>query len=160
MLSLRIIMHYINLVGEWVIKASRENIYGIISDFEKMPEYFPEVAESLEIIEKNGNNLKIDARVKSFGTIFPVKMNTTLLPLKGFISDNVNKKLGTFGHEEFLLEDDNEGTRIKYSYAIKIEKFWLRIIAKPLLEWYAMWFWEKVFINKLKKILETQKTDN
>jgi uncharacterized membrane protein len=42
-------MKHLNLQGSWVIKASKDEIYKIISDFENMPKYFPTVAESVHI---------------------------------------------------------------------------------------------------------------
>jgi hypothetical protein len=96
----------------------------------------------------------MDAEVKSFGTTFPVKMKTKIIPQKGFISDNQNPKFGISGHEELLLEEVKGGTKINYVYEINIHKKWLRIIAKPLISWFAMKVWEKAIVNRLKEILE------
>jgi hypothetical protein len=149
-------MKEITLRGSWIIRALREDVYKIISDFENMPRYFPEVAKSMRIVKRSGNNLTIHAEAKSFGTVFPVTMATELLPARGFISDNINEKLGTSGHEEFLLEDVPEGTRIDYLYRVTINRAWLQLIAKPLLGWYALWYWKRVVIDKLKNMLETR----
>ena len=147
-------MKKIHLENSWIIKAPLEKVFKIMTDFEKMPEYFPTVAESLVIISRDGNKLKIEATAKSFGTVFPVKMQTEIIPNKGFISDNQNTKLGVSGHEEFLMEEVEGGTKINYIYEVDIHKKLLRIIAKPLIGWYAMKFWEKAVINKLRDILE------
>ena len=147
-------MKHINLKGSWVIKAPIDQVFNIISDFENMPKNFPTVAESLVITKRDGNKLEIDAKAKSFGSVFPVKMKTEIIPRVGYISDNVNLKLGISGHEEFLMEEVVEGTRINYSYDVDIHNKWLRMIAKPLLGWYSMKFWEKAFIDKLKDIVE------
>jgi len=58
-------MREINLKGSWVIRAPREEVYKIMTDFENMPKYFPKVAESLRIVSRNGNHLSIDAKAKS-----------------------------------------------------------------------------------------------
>jgi len=150
-------MKTIHLKATWIIKAPRKSIYNIVSDFENMPKYFPSVANSMKIINKNGNNLVIDAVAKSFGTpLIPVTMKTTLIPEKGYISNNINHKFKTTGHEEFLMEDTENGTRINYSYEYDLSKanIILRIIAKPLFGWFSMWYWERVFINKIKIILD------
>ena len=147
-------MKQIHLKGSWIIMAPRKKVYEIMSDFENFPKYFPAVAQSLRIIEKQGNNLEIKAMAKSFGTTFPVDMKTQLKPPAGFISDNKNDKLGIFGHEEFLLEEVLGGTRIKYTYNVTINRVWLRSIAKPLLGWFSMWFWKRAVINNLKRMLE------
>jgi hypothetical protein len=76
--------------------------------------------------------------VKSFGQKFPVKMKMQILPGKGYISDNENPKFGTSGHEELLLSECPEGTIIDYTYQVVIHKFWLSIVARPLIGWFSM----------------------
>ena len=147
-------MKHIHLENSWIIKAPLEDIFNIITDFENMPKNFPKVAESLTITKREGNNLEIKAQVKSFGVTFPVQMKTQILPQRGFISDHQSLKFGTSGHEELLLENVADGTKIHYIYEVDIHKKWLRIIAKPLIGLFAMKAWEKAVINKLRKILE------
>lgn len=147
-------MKHIHLENSWIIKAPIHDVFNIITDFENIPKNFPKVAESVIITKKEGNNLEIDAQVKSFGTTFPVKMKTKILPEKGFISDNQSPKFGTSGHEEFLLEEVENGTKINYIYEVDIHKKWLRVIAKPLIGCFAMKAWEKAVVNELRKILE------
>jgi carbon monoxide dehydrogenase subunit G len=146
-------MKHIHLKGSWIIKAPKEEIYPIVSDFENMPKYFPTIAESVHITEKQGNHQKMSACVKSFGKVFDVKMQTELLPTIGFRSDN-ESSFGTSGHEEFLMEDTEGGTRITYVYDIEIHSPILRIIGTPLIKWFAMWSWKRAFIDKLRKIVE------
>ena len=144
----------ITLHAEWLIKAPLTEVFNTITDFEKWPEYFPKVAESIQVIRLGGNNLEIEATVKSFGQKFPVKMKTRLLPGKGFISDNESPKFGTSGHEELLLSESPEGTVIDYTYQVVIHKLWLRIVAQPLIGWFSMKFWQKAVIDELRKRLE------
>jgi len=125
-----------------------------VTDFEKFPEYFPKVAESMKIIKKEGDNLDIEATTKSFGREFPVKMKTQILPERGFVSDNESPVFGTSGHEELLLLPHTEGTLIDYTYQVTIHKKWLRIVATPLIKWYAMKAWEKAVIDRLKVMVE------
>lgn len=149
-------MNTIHLKGSWYINASRAEVYDIVSDFERMPERFPKVAHSMKIVKRNGDRLEIDAVAKSFGKQIPVKINATLLPQNGYITDTVNSTFKTTGHEKLLLEDDGAGTRINYSYEYDISKadFFLRIIAKPLFDWFSMWYWERAFVNVLRKFTE------
>jgi carbon monoxide dehydrogenase subunit G len=146
-------MKRLKLRGSWVIKAPREDVYKIISDFENMPKYFPAIAESVRITEKEGNHQKMNARVKSFGKVFDVKMQTELLPNIGFKSTN-ESSFGTSGYEEFLMEDVEGGTRIAYAYEIEIHRPILRIIGTPLIKWFAMRSWKRSFIDELRKIVE------
>lgn len=147
-------MKEITLRKEWVVKAPVEDVFRVMTDFEKFPERFPKVAESIRITKREGDYLEIDATVKSFGQRFPVTMRTHILPQKGFISDNDSPKFGTSGHEELLLSACPEGTRISYTYRVSIHKRWLRILATPLIRWYSMKYWEKAVIDELKKMLE------
>ena len=144
-------MKDITLHAKWLIKTPQMEVFTIIIDFEKWPEYFPKVAESIKVMKREGNNLEMDATVKSFGQKFPVKMKTRILPGKGFISDNESPKFGTSGHEELLLSESPEGTVIDYTYQVTIHKLWLRIVAKPLIGWFSMKYWEKAVINELRK---------
>ena len=146
-------MKRMHLQGSWVVRAPKEKIYKIISDFENMPKHFPSVAESVRITEKKGNSQKMDAKVKSFGNVFDVKMQTELLPGVGFKSHNTSS-FGTSGYEELLLEDVKEGTRINYTYDIQIHRPILRIIGTPLIKWFAMWSWKRAVIDKLRTMVE------
>ncbi len=147
-------MKEITLHSEWVVKAPINEVFRIITDFEKFPELFPKVAQSIQIKKREGNYLEMDAIVKSFGKKFPVKMKTQILPGKGFISDNDSPKFGTSGHEDLLLSEHPDGTLVDYTYKLTIHKKWLRILATPLIRWYSMKYWEKAVIYELKKMLE------
>lgn len=147
-------MKHIHLEDSWIIKAPIEEVFNIVTDFEQMPKNFPKVAQKVTITKRDGDNLEIDAEVKSFGKTFPVKMKTRIIPKIGFVSDNESPKFGTSGHEELLLEKVEGGTKINYVYEVDIHKTWLRIIAKPLIGWFAMNAWEKAFIYPLRKMLE------
>ena len=147
-------MKGITLHGTWLIKAPLGEVFAMVTDFEKFPEYFPKVAESIRVAKREGNNLEMDAMVKSFGKLFPVKMKTRILPGKGFISDNESPQFGTSGHEELLLSENQAGTTIDYRYQVSIHKKWLRLIAKPLIGWFAMKSWEKAVIDRLRILVE------
>ena len=147
-------MKDITLHATWIIKAPVVNVFNIMTDFETFPEHFPKVAKSIQIIKREGNYLEMNATVKSFGQTFPVSMKTKILPEKGFISDNESPKFGTSGHEELLLLQHPEGTTIDYTYQVTIHNRWLRIVARPLIGWFSMKFWEKAVIDELRKKLE------
>lgn len=147
-------MKDITLHGKWLIKAPLEEVFKMITDFEKFPEYFPKVAESVQIIKRENNYLEMNATVRSFGRTFPVTMKTKIIPGKGFISDNESPAFGTSGHEELLLELHPKGTIIAYTYQVAIHRPLLRIIARPLIGWYSMKYWKKAVIDELQKKLE------
>lgn len=147
-------MNRIRLENSWTIRAPVEDVFRIVTDFENFPKYFPKVAQSVVITKKEGNTLGIEAKVKSFGKTFPVRMRTEILPLRGFVSDNESPDFGTSGHEELLLEKAELETKIRYVYEVEIHKAWLRIVAKPLIGWFAMRAWERAIIDELRRILE------
>lgn len=147
-------MKEITLHDRWVVRAPVDEVARILTDFEKLPEYFPKVAESVQVIKREGDNLEMEAMVRSFGRSFKVNMKTQILPGKGFISDNDSYQFGTSGHEELLLSEHPDGTLIDYTYQVSIHKPWLRLIATPLIKWYSMKFWEKAVIHELRKMLE------
>ena len=146
-------MKKIILKKSWVINAPREEVYKIMSDFENMPKYFPKVAESLQILKRDGNNLTIIAKAKTFGRIFSVQMETELRPPIGYVSDN-KSAIGSSGHEEFLMEEIPEGTRINYYYDVELKNPILRFLGRFLIGCHAMRFWEHAVIDKLKEMLE------
>lgn len=146
-------MDKITLRKQWVIEAPVEDVFGIMTDSEKFPEHFPKVAESIQINKRDGNNLEMEATLRSFGKRFQVLMKTQILPGKGFISDNDSYQFGTSGHEELLLSKHPQGTLIDYTYQVAIHKKWLRAVAAPLLRWYSMKYWEKAVIDRLKNSL-------
>lgn len=147
-------MKEIMLHNQWLVKAPVEDVFKSITDFEKFPEHFPKVAEKIQVKKKKGNYLEMEAMVRSFGQKFSVQMKTHILPGKGFTSDNDSPKFGTSGHEELLLSRSPEGTLIDYIYRVTIHKAWLRLVAVPLIRWYAMKYWEKAVIKELRKMLE------
>jgi len=147
-------MKEITLRNQWVVRAPIEDVFRVMTDFEKFPVYFPKVAQSIRVKKRVGNYLEMEAIVRSFGKKFPVQMRTHILPGEGFISDNDNSKFGTSGHEEMRFSKSSEGTLIDYTYRVSIHKAWLRVVATPLIRGYSMKYWEKAVIDQLKKILE------
>ena len=95
----------------------------------------------------------MQAKAKTFGRIISVEMKTRLRPPVGYISDNKND-IGTSGHEEFLMEEVPEGTKINYTYDVELKNPVFRIFGRFLIGWYAMWFWKRAVIDRLKKIVE------
>ena len=147
-------MKEITLHGQWLVKAPIEDVFRVMTDFEKFPEHFPKVAESIQVKKWEGNYVEMEAIVRSFGKKFPVQMKTRILPGKGFISDNESPEFGTSGHEELLLSESPEGTVIDYTYQVAIHKRWLRIVAQPLIGWFSMKYWQRAVIDELRKRLE------
>lgn len=144
----------LTLRSQWLIKAPLAAVFNTLTDFEHWPEYFPRVAESVEVVSRQGQTLEMEATVKSFGGRFPVRMVTRIVPGRGFISENDSPKFGTSGHEEVLLSECPEGTLIDYTYQVVIHKRWLRLVAQPLIGTFSMRYWQKAVIDELRRRLE------
>lgn len=145
------------LQGSWVIDAPVEDVYQIISDFEKAPTYFPLVAKGMKVIRRDGNNLDIEATTNTFGINFKVKMKTTLLPNEGFTS--INESGLAIEDERFILKPTQQGTRIEYVNKVTIKNNILNLFSRLIIGKGALKFWEFAYINKLKKILADNKKD-
>jgi ribosome-associated toxin RatA of RatAB toxin-antitoxin module len=76
-------MKEIMLHDQWLVKVSLEDVFRMTTDFEKFPERFPKVAESIRAKKREGDYLEMDATVRSFGKEFPVRIKTRILPGKG-----------------------------------------------------------------------------
>jgi hypothetical protein len=146
-------MKPISLIGSWVIKAPLPKVYEIVTDFEKTPEYFPAVANSLKITKKNGNHLSIQAETKTFGIPFKVKMETEIFPNIGFKS--INESILAVEDETFLMEEAPIGTKINYRNDVTIKNNFLKLLSKLLIGKPALIFWEHAYIDKLRKIVES-----
>ncbi len=143
------------LKGSWVIDASVEDVYKIISDFEKAPEYFPIVAKGMKVVSRDGNNLRIEATTNTFGINFKVDMKTTLLPNEGFKS--INESALAIEDEQFIIKPVAGGTRIEYLNKVTIKNNILRMFSRLIIGKGALKFWEFAYINRLKKILKNKK---
>ena len=139
------------LEGSWIIDAPVEDVYRIISDFEKAPEYFPLVAKGMKVVRKDGNDLEIEATTNTFGINFKVQMKTTLMPGKGFRS--VNESALAIEDEHFTLVPVAEGTRIEYVNKVKIKNNFINKFSNLIIGKSALKFWEFAYIKKLKKLL-------
>lgn len=144
----------------WLIRAKRDAVYSIISDFEAMPRNFPKVAHSIRILERDGNRLIIEAEAASFGRFFPrarVSMTADLLPGEGYRCRTRGITFNTSGEEELLLVDDPEGTRIQYTYIVTVKNKRFAPLYAWLVRKFALPFWKQAVIDQLEVLLGISK---
>ena len=148
-------MKRIRLEKSWVIRAPREAIYEVMTDFESAPKHFPSVAKSARIVSREGNHLVVEVETKAFlgSRTFKVHMETDLCPPEGFVS--VNTSAPCVEHESFMMEVVPKGTRIDYVNEVEIKSRFFRLFGRFLIGKIALWYWERAVIGKLRKILET-----
>lgn len=146
--------------GDWLVRADRESLYAIVSDFERMPEHFPKIARAMNLVEHDGDVLTLEAESASFGSLFPsarIEMTVTLLPGQGYRCTTRNRTFNTTGDEELLLVDDPEGTRIKYTYFVTVRRRWLKPVYAWMVSTFALSFWKRSFVDRLELLVEMQR---
>lgn len=143
-----------HLECEVVIKAPREKIYEIMTDFENLPKYFPAVAKSAKIVSRDGNNFVCEAETKSFfiNPTFHVHMEGTLQPPTGFISTNTT--VIDIEHEKFSMEEIPGGTKIHYVNDVELTHPIFRLFGDFFIKNLALWYWKKSVFGELKKLVE------
>ncbi|MBN2404577.1 MAG: SRPBCC family protein [Coriobacteriia bacterium] len=142
--------------GDWLVRADRESVYAIVSDFERMPEHFPKIARAMRLIERDGDVLTLEAESASFGSLFPtakIEMTATLLPGRGYRCTTHNLTFHTTGDEELLLVDDPEGTRIEYTYFVTVCHRWLKPLYAWLVSAFALPYWKRAFVDPLESLV-------
>ena len=150
--------YIIPVQGTWLIRAKRDVVYKIISDFEAMPKNFPRVAHSIKMVSRKGDLMNLQAEAASFGRWFPkVKINISveLIPGKGYRCKTHNLSFNTKGDEELLLVDDPGGTRIEYTYFVAVQdRRW-----GPLYAWLVrslgLPFWKRSVVDRLETLVKS-----
>jgi len=147
-------MTEVHLTGSYIIRAPRQKVYDILTDFESAPKYFPRVAKSVRVLNRRGNDLVVEAETKAFlgSRTFLVQMEAHLRPDEGFTSTNTSS-LGV-EHEVVTLEDVPEGTRLVYANDVEVKSRVFGIFGGFLIKTVALRYWERVYIGKLREILE------
>lgn len=144
----------IHLESSYTIKAPREAVYKIITDFENAPKNFPSVAKSAKFLSRDGDNFTVEARTKAFfgSKTYIVRMEGKFNPPVGFTSTNTSS-VG-IEHEVFTMEEIPEGTKIHYLNDVEITSPFFRLFGGFMIKRIALKYWEWAVIDKLKKMLE------
>ena len=144
------------VTGNWLVKASREQLYEIFSHWEKMPEHFPQVAKKVQILEQHDTHLKVQAVAGSFASFLPganITIEVELLPGRGYRCKTFNTTFNTTGEEELLLVDDPAGTRIQYTYFVTVKNRRWRGLYAWMVKAFGLPFWKRAVIDRLPKLV-------
>jgi len=87
---------------EKIIKAEKDKVFSIMTDFENLPSKLPQIFKSVKIISREGNSLVTEEFVKMAGRDITQKVKHVIQP--------------TEKHEVFILEGDAKGSHIVESY--------------------------------------------
>jgi len=144
----------VHLAGSYIIRAPRQKVYEILTDLESAPKYFPRVAKSARVVNRDGNDLVAQVETKAFlgSRTFHVQMETHLRPNEGFTSTNTSS-LGV-EHEVVTLEHVPEGTRLVYVNDVQVKSRIFRTLGGFLIRNVALKYWEWAYIGKLREMLE------
>jgi len=145
-------MGKLRLEGSWIVRVPRRGVYDIITDFEKLPVYFPAVAKSAKIVSRDGNRFVVEAETKAFfgSKTYKVRMEGELRPPDGFVSTNTSEIC--VEEESFMMDEVPEGTRIRYLNVVDIKNWFYRIFGFVLIKYVALWYWKRIVIDKFEQI--------
>jgi hypothetical protein len=149
------------VTGNWLVPASRAELYEIFSNWEKMPEHFPQVAKKVQILERNGEHLKVQAVAGSFASFLPganITIDVELLPGLGYRCHTKNTTFNTTGEEELVLVDDPAGTRIQYTYFVTVRNRRWRGIYAWAVKTFGLPFWKRAVIDRLPGLVGKNKS--
>lgn len=118
-----------HLEGTYIVKAPRDDVYRLFTDFEKTPEHFPAVAKSFRFLSRDGDSFTAEAQTKAFfgSPKFAVRMDGRFDPPNGFTSTNVS--VAGVEHEKVTFEEVPEGTRIIYVNDVEIKNPFFRMFS-------------------------------
>ena len=87
---------------EKIIKAEKDRVFSIITDFENLPSKLPQIFKSIKIISRDGNSIITEEFVRMAGRDITQKVKHVIQP--------------TEKHEVFILEGDAKGSHIVETY--------------------------------------------
>jgi hypothetical protein len=146
--------------GSWFIKASREKIYNIMTDFENIPKYFPDVAKSVRILDEQGNNVILALESPYPDGVMQVRRSIELNPPVGYKSYDTTKNSHSF--TDFSMTENSKGTKIKMIGSFDFDNIFysllfrvcdLFIIPGLVVRGVIKKRFKKIIIDRLKEIL-------
>ena len=87
---------------EKIIKAEKDRVFSIITDFENLPSKLPQIFKSIKIISRDDNSITTEESVRMAGRDITQKVRHVLYP--------------SYKHEVFILEGDAKGSHIVETY--------------------------------------------
>ena len=87
---------------EKIIKAEKDRVFSIITDFENLPSKLPQIFKSIKIISRDDHSITTEESVRMAGRDITQKVRHVLYP--------------SHKHEVFILEGDAKGSHIVETY--------------------------------------------
>ncbi|MEK9149996.1 MAG: SRPBCC family protein [Candidatus Desantisbacteria bacterium] len=102
------------------IKAKRDRVFSVVSDFEAWPEFIPTYKE-VKVIERKGDKIVIERKGSVGGREVLWKSEAELFPSERISSRQVIGPIPDM-EIEWLFEDAGEGTRIRLIHSFSYKK--------------------------------------
>ncbi|MHB8652024.1 MAG: SRPBCC family protein [Minisyncoccota bacterium] len=137
-------MKPIHIESDFIIKAPRETVHAIVTDFENMPKNFPSMAKSARYVKRDSSTFQVELHMKSSGgKTVRMMMEGEIKSHEGFVSTNTFS-LGV-EREVFALEEVSEGTKIHYIDDLDIQN--------PFLRLFGAFFVKRVVLQNLNNMI-------
>ncbi|MDQ3802356.1 MAG: SRPBCC family protein [Acidobacteriota bacterium] len=138
--------------GAWVVRAPREKVYEVMTDFEGWPKLFPEMVKSIRVVSRTDATAVLEGDFELMGRRGRGLMNIRLSPPAGYDADNSSEELGS-ERETLRFEVVPEGTLYRWAVDARPRGFFNLLLGK-LFGFYVRRFYERTLISPLRKALE------
>jgi hypothetical protein len=130
-----------------------------MTDFERFPVRFPAVAKSVHIVHLEDRRFVVEARTKAFlwSKTYQVRMEGELRPPEGFVSTNTSSP--GVEQESFMMDEVQEGTRVRYLNVVEVRSWLFRLFDSVLLRRVALWYWKREVIDRIAGIVAAERQD-
>jgi carbon monoxide dehydrogenase subunit G len=145
------LMRPIHWEGSWTIRAPRERVYEVMTDFENWPKLFPDLVKSIRVIRRTDTAAVLEGEFSLLGRKGHGVMHLRLHPPEGYSAENTSEELGEES-ETLKFEEAPEGTLYRWTVEAR-PKGLLNHLLGMVLGFYVRRFYERSLIGPLRKIV-------
>ncbi|MFN2513174.1 MAG: SRPBCC family protein [Pyrinomonadaceae bacterium] len=145
-------MRVVHWRGDWIIHASRKQVYALMTDFENWPSLMPGIVKSTRVVERTDTTAIVHGVFTLLGQKGEGLMNIQLDPPHGYYAENVSRQLGK-EWETLQFQEVDQGTLFIWSVKVEPKKFIVRLMA-PFLSLPIRWFYKRTIILPVRRALE------
>src|SRR5688572_25471340 len=113
--------------GDWIIRAPRDRVYALMTDFERWPELFPQMVEAITVVSRNETTAVVEGDFNLVGRRGHGVMNIRLRRPSGYDADNTSAELGT-EKESLRFEEIPKGTLYSWEVLAEPKGVWTRLL--------------------------------
>lgn len=138
--------------GAWKIRAPREKVYQLMTEFDRWGELMPGIVKSARVVSRTDSTVILEGVFNILGREGRGVMNFRLHPLVGYDADNTSEKLGE-EKETVRLEEIPEGTLYKWTVDARPNGILVNLLGS-FLNPFIRRFYERTIIDPLRRALE------